>query len=147
MQNSNKSFLVALVMTCAISANATRFVGGFLVEKVDRIAKQERLGDSIVIEYESGCVKTNALFLPMTASTKAQILKLSDERATLESAKALVKRIKAKHGGKVENLSDADVLASAEAVFDDKTTSAASAIIAALLGAGAASVLKDKKKK
>lgn len=103
---------------------------------------------SILSLYADGSITTQAVrVIRMTETTKAAVESKLQDEALLDSAKALATRIKNTHSAKVKGLSDADVVASAEAVFDNSTSSATKTIIAALLAAGAVAVTKTKKTK
>ena len=102
---------------------------------------------AILSVYADDSVKTQAVrAVKMNRSTVAAVSNQLEDAHILASAKVLAGKIKTNHKSKVAGLSDADVIASAESVFDSNTKTSTASLIAALLGEGAVAVANKKGK-
>ena len=151
-----KPIIVAAVL-CGIVSSAVADNAGVkaVVERrqsmnrIERPVRSIKQGDAIVSVYEDGSIKTNAVrMMRMSASTKAKVAALVDDRETLVAARALAAKIrKGKHAKDVEGIEDWQLVAVADEVLDtSKKDRAAGGVIGAAVAAAVA-LLKGKNKK
>ena len=119
------------------------------MKRVERPVAQRMDNGNILSVYEDGRVTTQAVrMVRMSKATTDAVVAKMEEKETLKAAKALVVKIKAKHGKKVEGLSDSEIVSASESVFDtsDKDSGAAG-VIGVLLGAAVGKIAEKKKLK
>ena len=151
-----RAIIIAAICGTVISASAASEGVKAVVErrqnmkKIERPVRSLKQGDAILSVYEDGRLETNAVrVVKMSASTKAKVEALVDDRETLIAARAFADKVrKGKHAKDVEGLEDWQLVAVADDVLDTSTKdkAAAGAIGAALAAAAAAAISKPKPK-
>lgn len=146
--------ILAAICGTAIHASAESDGVKAVVERrqnmrhIDRPVRSIKQGDAILSVYEDGRLETNAVrVVKMSASTKAKVEALVDDKETLAAARKLAKKIKEKHPKDAEGATDAELVAVADDVLDTSAKDkAAAGAIGAALAAAAALIKKGKGK-
>ena len=117
--------------------------------RVEKPVAQIMKDGALLSVYADDSVKTQAVrMVRMAPASKAKVEELLEDKATLKAAKSLVVQIKTKHSKEVVGLTDAEVVASSQQVFNTtgKDTATGTAV-GLLLGAAAAALAAGKKPK
>ena len=141
-------FLVSVSVASASSGVDAVLARHKEMKRVVAPVAQRMEGGAILSVYADNSVTTQAVrSVRMSASTVAAVSNQLADVELLASAKLLARKIKTSHSSKVKGLSDSDVIASAESVFDPTTKTSTAALISALLGVGVVAVANKKGKK
>ena len=124
------------------------------MRRIDHPIAQRMDNGHIISVYADNTVKTQAVsMVKMSNVATAKVSAMLEDQQTLKAAKALVKQIKSNHADSVADLSDSEIVAASESVFDTSTKDqAVGAAVGALLGAagialGKSATTKNKKGK
>ena len=147
-----RAIIIAAICGTVITASAASEGVKAVVERrqtmrhIERPVRSIKQGDAILSVYEDGRLETNAVrVVKMSASTKAKVEALVDDKETLAAARKLAKKIKEKHPKDAEGATDAELVGAADEVLDtSKKDQAAGGVIGAALAAAAALVKKGK---
>ena len=156
-----KSTIAIFLIVAALAAQANpepqpdlQFISGTLVEnaglksilsrrktmtRIERPVAQRMDNGSIISVYADDSITTQAVsMVKMSNGATAKVSAMLEDQQTLKAAKALVKQIKSNHADSVADLSDSEIVAASESVFDTSTKDqAAGAAVGMLLGAAA----------
>lgn len=152
-----RAIIIIIAAICGTVINASAASEGVkavverrqTMRRIERPVRSIKQGDAILSVYEDGRLETNAVrVVKMSASTKAKVEALVDDRETLIAARAFADKVrKGKHAKDVEGLEDWQLVAVADEVLDTTDRgSAASAVIGAAFGAAAAAAIAKGKK-
>lgn len=148
MHKSIFLFLVSVSVASASTGVDTVLARHKEMKHVVAPVAQRMEGGAILSVYADNSVTTQAVrSVRMSASTVAAVSNQIADVELLSSAKLLARKIKTAHASKVKGLSDADVIGSAESVFDSTTKTSTAALISALLGVGVVAVANKRGKK
>lgn len=147
--------IIAAICGTVINASAASEGVKAVVERrqtmkhIERPVRSIKQGDAILSVYEDGRLETNAVrVVKMSASTKAKVARLVDDKETLAAARKLAEKVRGgKHAKDVADLNDAELVSVADDVLDtSKKDKATGGVIGAAIAA-AAVLLKGKNKK
>ena len=149
-----RAIIIAAICGTVISASAASEGVKAVVERrqnmkhIERPVRSIKQGDAILSVYDDGRLETNAVrVVKMSASTKAKVEALVDDKATLAAARTLAKTIKKKHPKDAEGATDAELVGAADEVLDtSKQDQATAGAIGAAVAAAVAALKKGKDK-
>ena len=149
-----RAIIIAAICGTVISASAASEGVKAVVERrqnmkhIERPVRSIKQGDAILSVYDDGRLETNAVrVVKMSASTKAKVEALVDDKATLAAARTLAKKIKKKHPKDAEGATDAELVGAADEVLDtSKQDQATAGAIGAAVAAAVAALKKGKDK-
>lgn len=148
MRSSITLFLIVLTVTAQAGNQGLDAIRARrkTMTRIEHPVAQRMDNGNIISVYADDTVKTQAVsMVKMSNASTAKVEEMLEDEAMLKAAKALAKQIKAKHGAKVTDLTDAEIVTASEAVFNTSGKDAATgAAVGALLGAAALAAGKSK---
>lgn len=117
-----------LLALCAVTLTATANTKGIdailnrrktMTKLEHRVIAQRIVDGNIMSVYDNDTMTTQAVrIVRMSTDTKARVAQLIDDKATLKAARQLASRVRASHASAAGTLSDPDLLAVTDDVFD-----------------------------